>query len=282
MKILFKAHYFNIVIASTVLMFCSLSTNGQNFAKEFVNKQNDSISQDVVYLYISPTISYRNESIEKMPNFDSLDEDIQDKLFKKYAPLQDSINDSILFTKYRQQLINTFYALGIKVIYTNPENFPSKIDETHHTLNVAQLEIEEFTTPDSLVYEGNSSIVFQKQLNGVRFSAWLIYDESDTNSRLVFYNDQEATDFFEGEIIKQGQDYTASYDYKKLTTKDAYQTAGEAGATSAKYFFNFLLNKYVWIQSSGNVNYFYGIDPQTRTISSDIEPFDNFDLIDYK
>ncbi|MFA6200266.1 MAG: hypothetical protein WC679_07690 [Bacteroidales bacterium] len=282
MKILFKVHYFNIVIASTVLIFCSLTTNGQNFAKEFVNKQNDSISQDVVYLYINPTISYRNESIEKMPNFDSLDEDIQDKLFKKYAPLQDSINDSILFTKYRQQLINTFYALGIKVIYTNPENFPSKIDETHHTLNVAQLEIEEFTTPDSLVYEENSSIVFQKQLNGVRFSAWLIYDESDTNSRLVFYNDQETTDFFEGEIIKQGQDYTASYDYKKLTTKDAYQTAGEAGVTSAKYFFNFLLNKYVWIQSSGNVNYYYGIDPQTRTISSDIEPFDNFDLIDYK
>lgn len=282
MKTLFKARYSKIVLGSVALIFCSITSFGQSYAKEFVNKQNDTNSQDVVYLYINPSISYRNESIEKISNFDSLDEDIQNELFKKYAPLQDSINDSLLISNYGKQLINTLLSLGLKVIYTSPENFPKKIDETHHTLYVAQLELEEFTYPDSLVYEKDQSIKYYKQINGVRFNTWLIYNEADTNSRLVFYDDEEITDHFEGEIIKQNNEYTASYDYNKIQTKDAYETSKENGITSAQYFFNFLMNKYVWIRSQGNINYYYSINPQTKELEADTQPFDNFDIVDYK
>lgn len=263
-------------------MFCSITSFGQSYAKEFVNKQNDSITQDVVYLYINPVISYRNESIEKISNFDSLDIDTQNELLMKYAPIQDSIKDSLLLSNYGTKLISTLLSLGLKVIYTSPENFPKRIDANHHTLNIAQLEIEEFTFPDSLVYKGDESIKFHKQLNGIRFNAWLIYNEADTNSRLVFYNEVEIADQFEGEIIKQNNEYTASYDYKKIQTKDAYETSKENGITSAQYFFNFLMNKYVWIRSQGNINYYYSINPQTKELEADTQPFDYFDIVDYK
>ena len=201
MKTSYKVHYSKIVFISIITLLCSLTTNGQNFAKEFLNNQKDSISQDIVYLYINPTINYRNESIDKIPNFNKLDSQTQKEMLNKYAPLIDKINDSILLTNYTQQIKNTLSDLGFKVIMvTNLDLLPKTIDQTTHTLNVAQMEIEEYTFTDSLIYEQDNKQTYYKQLNGVSFNSWLIYNESDTNSRLVFYLDQELTDFFEGEI----------------------------------------------------------------------------------
>lgn len=42
------------------------------------------------------------------------------------------------------------------------------------------------------------------------------------------------------------------------------------------------MNKYVWIKSSGIDIYFYGIDLKDKKIQSNTEPFDNFDIVDYK
>lgn len=283
MKTLFKVHYSKIVFISIIVLICSLSLNGQNFAKDFLQKQKDSITRDVVYLYISPTIIYRNESIEKMPNFDNLDQEVQNDLLSKYAPLIKKIKDSILLNNYTLELTNTLNSLGFKVIIaSNESQLPQTVDETHHTLNVAQLEIEEFSTTDSLFYEGNNKEVYYKLLNGVRFNSWLIYNEADTNSRLVFYLDEEIKDFFDGEIRIVDGNYIASYDYEKIRVEDAYSTANISGITSAQYFFNFLMNKYVWIKSSGIDTYYYGIDTKAKKIHSENQPFDNFDIIDYK
>ena len=96
MKTSYKVHYSKIVFISIITLLCSFTTNGQNFAKEFLNNQKDSISQDIVYLYINPTINYRNESIDKIPNFNKLDSQTQKEMLNKYAPLIDKNNDSIL------------------------------------------------------------------------------------------------------------------------------------------------------------------------------------------
>ncbi|MFA6705581.1 MAG: hypothetical protein WCS10_05265, partial [Bacteroidales bacterium] len=139
MKTSYKVHYSKIVFISIITLLCSLTTNGQNFAKEFLNNQKDSISQDIVYLYINPTINYRNESIDKIPNFNKLDSQTQKEMLNKYAPLIDKINDSILLTNYTQQIKNTLSDLGFKVIMvTNLDLLPKTIDQTTHTLNVAQ------------------------------------------------------------------------------------------------------------------------------------------------
>jgi hypothetical protein len=73
----------------------------------------------------------------------------------------------------------------------------------------------------------------------------------------------------------------ASYDYEKIKEQDAYSIAKLNAQSSSKYFFNFLMNKYVWIKSSGIDIYFYGIDLKDNKIQSNTEPFDNFDIVDY-
>lgn len=283
MKTLFKVHYSKIVFISIIALFCSLTSNGQNYAKEFLKNQNDSLTRDVVYLYVNPVVTYRNESINKIEGFDKLDKEIQNDLLSKYAPLINKIKDSLILSNYTDQLRSTLASLGFKVyLVSNPSELPKTIDETHHTLNAAQIEVEEFSLTDSLVYEGKDREVYYKLLNGVRFNSWLVYNEADTNSRLVFYIDQEAQDFFDGEINIVDGSYFASYDYEKIRAEDAYLTANLTGTISAQYFFNFLMNKYVWIKSSGIDTNYYGIDTKSKKIISEGQPFDNFDIVDYK
>lgn len=282
MKTLFKVHYSKIVFISIIALFCSLTSNGQNYAKEFLKNQNDSLTRDVVYLYVSPVVTYRNESINKIEGFDKLDKEIQNDLLSKYAPLINKIKDSLILSNYTDQLRSTLASLGFKVyLVSNPSELPKTIDETHHTLNAAQIEVEEFSLTDSLVYEGKDREVYYKLLNGIRFNSWLVYNEADTNSRLVFYIDQEAQDFFDGEINIVDGSYFASYDYEKIRAEDAYLTSNLAGTISAQYFFNFLMNKYVWIKSSGIDTNYYGIDTRSKKIISEGQPFDNFDIVDY-
>lgn len=283
MKTLFKVHYSKIVFISIIAIFCSLTSNGQNYAKEFLKNQNDSLTRDVVYLYVNPVVTYRNESINKIEGFDKLDKEIQNDLLSKYAPLINKIKDSLILSNYTDQLRSTLASLGFKVyLVSNPSELPKTIDETHHTLNAAQIEVEEFSLTDSLVYEGKDREVYYKLLNGVRFNSWLVYNEADTNSRLVFYIDQEAQDFFDGEINIVDGSYFASYDYEKIRAEDAYLTANLTGTISAQYFFNFLMNKYVWIKSLGADTNYYGIDTKSKKIISEGQPFDNFDIVDYK
>ncbi|MDD2191440.1 MAG: hypothetical protein PHO12_02725 [Bacteroidales bacterium] len=282
MKTLFKVHYSKIVFISIIALFCSLTSNGQNYAKEFLKNQNDSLTRDVVYLYVNPVVTYRNESINKIEGFDKLDKEIQNDLLSKYAPLINKIKDSLILSNYTDQLRSTLASLGFKVyLVSNPSELPKTIDPTHHTLNAAQIEVEEFSLTDSLVYEGKDREVYYKLLNGVRFNSWLVYNEADTNSRLVFYIDQEAQDFFDGEINIVDGSYFASYDYEKIRAEDAYLTANLTGTISAQYFFNFLMNKYVWIKSSGIDTNYYGIDTRSKKIISEGQPFDNFDIVDY-
>lgn len=282
MKTLFKVHYSKIVFISIIALFCSLTSNGQNYAKEFLKNQNDSLTRDVVYLYVNPVVTYRNESINKIEGFDKLDKEIQNDLLSKYAPLINKIKDSLILSNYTDQLRSTLASLGFKVyLVSNPSELPKTIDETHHTLNAAQIEVEEFSLTDSLVYEGKDREVYYKLLNGIRFNSWLVYNEADTNSRLVFYIDQEAQDFFDGEINIVDGSYFASYDYEKIRAEDAYLTANLTGTISAQYFFNFLMNKYVWIKSLGIDTNYYGIDTRSKKIISEGQPFDNFDIVDY-
>lgn len=283
MKTLFKESYFKIAFLGIITLFCFIDANSQNFAKDFLYKQKDSLRQDVVYLLINPSLTYKNESIEKMPNFDNLEQDVQNELIEKYAPLYSKIKDTTLLRVFSQNITQSLTSLGFKVIEVKEINELNRmnIDENHHTLNIAQMEIEEYSFTDSLVYPQNNQEVFNKLINGVRVSTWLIYNEADTNSRLVFFNDEAVEDYFDGEIRKVGKDYIASYDYEKIKEEDAYTITKLDAKNSSKYFFNFLMNKYVWIKSSGIDIYYYGIDLKDKKIYSDTKPFDNFDIVDY-
>lgn len=281
MKTLSKGSYSNLIIL-IICLFCPLnSIFAQGYAIEFKKKQIDSLKQDVVYLYINPKLYFSNPKIDKIQGFNALDEDIQKELLAKYSPISNKISDSIIINMFSSQLIKYLESYNFKVISSKPEDFPKKLDQRHHTLNIAQIELEEFTFEDSLVSnEYNKEYSHKKTLNGVRFNTWLLYNESDTISKLLFFNSEEAKDYIEGFVYHKNKEPFVWYKKTTITPNDAYKVAYQNAITSSQYFFNFLMNKYVWIKSNATDTNYYSMDPKTKIIYSSPEPSDNFDIIE--
>ena len=281
MKTLSKGSYSNLIIL-IICLFCPLnSIFAQGYAVEFKKKQTDSLKQDVVYLYINPKLYFSNPKIDKIQGFNTLDEDIQKELLAKYSPISNKISDSIIINMFSSQLIKYLESYNFKVISSKPEDFPKKLDQRHHTLNIAQIELEEFTFEDSIVTnEYSKQYSYKKTLNGVRFNTWLLYNESDTVSKLLFFNSEEAKDYIDGYVYYKNKEPLASYKLTAITPNDAYKVAYQNAITSSQYFFNFLMNKYVWIKSNSTDTNYYSMDPKTKIIYSSSEPSDNFDIIE--
>lgn len=263
-----------IVLASTTTVL------SQNEAREFIESQKDTNLHQVVYISCTNELIKTNDKIEEMQGFSSLDKDVQDTLNKKYTLiLNDVKDDSIIFT-FKRELIDQLTYLGFKVIPTNEESFPTVLKNNESTLNVAQLELEEYSDIDSIMSENISNEkVYHLRLDGIKVNAWLIYNEKDTNSKEVFFCNEGMRDYFEGYIEQENNNrFFANYSIMKINPNDAYLTSFQSATTAANYFYNFLLNRYVWIKTNGTDKYYYGISSD-KTLIKKSSPFDNFDII---
>jgi hypothetical protein len=267
-----------ILLALGIISSCAFA---QQAAKEFVLKQRDTSTNEIVYIAITDSVFHANETISQMPNFEQLDKETQDSLIKKYTIVSDKVQDSVLLRMYKEELAAELQNLGFKVIITQAENFPDTLSEREHTLNIVQLELEEFAIIDSIFATNKNQLpyVYHKTLSGVRFNSWLIYNEKDSVETLMFFCDEEVVDDFYGQITFKQNEPKVDYSLTKINPNDAYDVAFLGGRTSAVYFYNFLMNGYVFTKTSAGDNNYYGIDLDKGGIIVDREPFDNFDVI---
>jgi hypothetical protein len=266
------------------LVFTMIVTGvfSQQAAKNFVFRQDDTLSQDIIYVVMTDNVFYANEALAKITNFDDLDSIAQTDLTKKYVLVGQRTNDSILVKTFKEELLQNLEYFGFRIIaVSSADSLPKTLNEREHTLNVAQLEVEEFITIDSIqCYDLQKPYIYHKALNGVRFNAWFLYDEKDTASDLTLFCNEETTDDFNGTITFNGSKPIVNYTHTPINPNDTYIVARATGRTAAIYFFNFLLNQYVFSKTAGEDKHYYGLDYNSGNLLMDSEPFDNFDVID--
>ena len=90
-------------------------------------------------------------------------------------------------------------------------------------------------------------------------NVWLEYNFADTTSRKLLFISQEITDEFIGftEDV-EGKKY-ADYELTLLNPNDAYQLSDNTARMTARYMYNFLMNKYVQEKTERKHKYFYTI-----------------------
>jgi hypothetical protein len=258
-----------------------MSAHSQQAAKNFVLKQYDTLTSDIIYLTTTDDLLYSNESIVTMDNWNELDSLSQIELVKKYTIIGNKVNDSIILKQFYTAFLETLKTLGLKVILTKYDKIPDSLSPREHILNIRQLELEEFVTNDSIYADYNGKpYIYRKHLNGVRFNVWLFYNEKDSIQKLTLFCNEEITDNFQGSMeFKHGKP-VINYTLTKINPNDAYKVAYASGKTSAIYFFNLLLNQYVFKETNGEDTHFYGLDFESGNLIMDDEPFDNFDVIE--
>ncbi len=262
-----------------VLLLGQFSTKAQDFAKEFVALQSDTATSETIYVGFADRIMHTNTTINSMPGFDELDSTTQAQLRAKYTLVLDKVHDSILLSEFKAEFLSTLVALGFKVVECNPNEFPSRLGTGEHTLSIAQLELEEYMSNDSLTSDRyGQHIVYNKLLNGLRWNTWLLFDQADSTSRQMFFADDGTTDDLFGYIERDNGQYYANYQITKINPNNAYLLARSNAEICGRYLFNFLMNKYVWLKTEGNPPYYYSID-RNNTLLYDNQAFDNFDII---
>lgn len=273
-----KRHLLHIA-SLCILLLWHFNAKAQNFADEFVARQSDRATSETVYVAFTDKIMHTNTTVNSMHGFNELDSATKEQLRNKYTLVLDKVCDSILLSEFKAEFLSTLTALGFKTIECKEAEFPTQLKAGEHTLAVVQFELEEFMQKDSLTTnEYGQRISFDKLLNGLRWNTWLVFDQTDSSSKQIFFADDETTDDFFGYIEKDNGQYYANYQITKINPNDAYLLARSNAEICGRYLFNFLLNKYVWLKTQGKPPYYYAIDRKGKLLYDD-QAFDNFDVI---
>ncbi|MBR1627399.1 MAG: hypothetical protein IJ681_09680 [Bacteroidales bacterium] len=241
-----------LTILSISLIYCNLFA--QKEATEFLNNQRSADKKDIVYF--------------KGAN----------ELIKTNLTAITGLSDTAVLNTYNREIINSLKFYGFEV--REVTNFPIELKNNEHTLEVSQMEAEQYAFYDSVIDEFYPKLKFYKQLNGVNINVWLTYNAQKDEDRLVFFNEEQIQDAIDGYFECTDKDECfVNYETVSVIPNDVYLIAFNNARNSARYFFNFLLNRYVFIKTEGKDKNYYGIS-EIRTLISRKHPFSNFDIVE--
>lgn len=276
--ILYKENYFRLLILLLIIVATSTITFSQDKALEFKHKQYNKNSKDSIYLNISPSILNTSDKIKKIPNFENLDIEIQNELKRKYQSIIYNTNDSIIYSIFSNNLKKSLEGYGFVLIETHLDSTLEEYSKNTHSLNIIQIELEEINYIDT-IFKENSNSIFTKELTGISFNTWLRYNENDTLNNFIFFINQDYYPYLDGSIIEKNGEIIAEYKIREANPNNFYALAYKDAVIIGQYFFNFLMNKYVFEETKASDKNYYSIDPSSETIYFDDKPFDNFEII---
>lgn len=246
------------VILTILCIFGATNLQSQEIVRKFLKNQETTSKNELIYITFEDEISLLNDNINRMIGFESLEQDLQDELRQKYTRIIDKVKAEEILNIYKKNFVKELRRYGFTVYQQAYQ--VNKIKGRFNTLNVSQIELEEFTVIDSLTGKYyTDSTVYYKTLTGLRMNIWLEYNFADTTSRKLLFISHEITDDFNGytEAV-EGNKY-ADYELTLLNPNDAYTLSDQMSALSARYMYNFLLNKYVQQRTKGTHPYHYTI-----------------------
>lgn len=247
-----------IFFLGIVSFFFAKNLQAQEIVKSFLKNQETTSKNELIYITFDDRISLVNDNINRMIGFDALDKETKSELQKKYTKIIDKVNQEEILNIYNKSFVKELRRYGFTIY--RQEYLVNKITGRFNTVNVSQIELEEFTVIDSLTGKYyTDSTVYYKTLTGLRMNVWLEYNFSDTTSRKLLFISHEITDEFTGftEDV-EGKKY-ADFELSLLNPNDAYLLADQTARMTARYMYNFLMNKYVKERTKGTHKYFYSI-----------------------
>lgn len=224
---------------------------------------NSMIAQDYALEFVSKLSSYQTNPIpEKTIYFLGAKEIIITNHTGKNIPFLDSIKMDKMLSQFNDQFASILQDCGFDV--KNETDFnPKTLSDKNNTIRIAQLELELLPSVDSLVSQTDKNKVFYKELNAFRLNSWLECN-GQTKEEIMFFNDITITESLEGDIetkyLNGKRQDVACYEIDYLNPNHAYILAYYLGREDARFFYDYLINKYVYQRSGGQDETYYYLD----------------------
>lgn len=191
-----------------------------------------------------------NHKRDTLTGYDNMSEAVMDSILMEESDFLKYISDSVFLERYINSFIKRLEEFGVQV-YT--EEFTDEflfIQELAYTVNIAQLEIEEYYLEKEESQEISGLVYYKTMyLDAVTINSWFEVTQMNPvrQGREVLFASYELSDYLDGyfsENIFTGK-VTYKYLLRELETEDIHEYAGHLGALYADYTFDYILNEYI-------------------------------------
>jgi len=174
------------------------------------------------------------------------------------------ISDSIFLENYMNAYIQYLEDNNLQVYL--PDNLVdfSKQRKAAYIVRIAQMELVE----DTMNYSVTEQINFAERkldipTNKISLSVWFDISQKDSTSYFTYFDEQYIYDEVYGDFVQDLWGFNIRYDYEilELRTDDIYEFASMLGEKHASYFYDLMLNTYIWnripIESRNHYQYLH-------------------------
>ncbi len=216
-----------------------------------------------LYVCLPHQILHTNSKAAETPGFSDLPDDSKKYLEEKTALFLPTLNDSVMLNQFNEHFLYNLSLLGMPLyVVPTPEDLPVPDSGRIFTINVVQLEAQEYTVSKTVNYEDEyMREYFEEQvpLNAFSLNGWFLFNEKDTSKGKLLYKNFEVVDKLSAQIRpdSKGNNAQLKYTVKKINLNDVYFTAFGLGKLSATLFIEKFVNDYVDSRMQGNSSYYF-------------------------
>ncbi len=257
---------FAMIFMLGILFFSSCSLE-KKLAKKFVN-QADKMA--AVVLMPDLTFVVNNKTEQTIPAFFFEDAKENSDLLAETIVLSD-LSDEIVLGTFSNSYMTELSNYGIKVYAESDMAEFMKHDSNSFMLNIAQVELMEFTTvEEDAISVGEEVYSKDIWLNGLNMAVWLELNAIDMHNAkpVMLFAENDLFDYYKGYFTQKF--FTGAIEYQltidTITANDAVDFVHYLGRLYAAYTFDYILNNYLFnnLPESEYKGIYYRYDPYRK------------------
>ncbi len=227
------------------------------FLRKF--KHNKKNATEQIYVVLPHEVLHTNSSLNEVEDFPYLSTAQQDSVIDALTDLLDKVDDSIFLSQFNNAFLYTLSRARVPIVLVDNEGLLPNPDDNHLTVNIVQLEAEEFVQRNRSDFHTQKGTYYAYDYDLRHFSTnvWMKFDTRDSLGTVYFKN-KEITDDFHGTVTAlRNQKATLKTQFDRITLNDAYRTARQLGQECATLYIEKILTEYVSRQKGSTKSYFY-------------------------
>lgn len=159
------------------------------------------------------------------------------------------ISDSLFLKKYFDSFAEQSKATGLDIFFPTDLDSFLNTEKPAYIVNYAQMELSE----DTAIMKVEEKINYQLKNKYIPYSiislgTWFEISMKDSLQGYTYFDEQYLADEIFGEFVQHLWSQNIEYEYEivKMENEDIYNFAQYMGKTHAQFFFDLMLNSYIW------------------------------------
>ena len=265
--------YISLIAVTLITGLLAVScTTDYSCAKSFLNKhrRGSASATEKIYVCLPKEVVHTNTSLNEVTNFPYLTERQQDSVIASLTALLDKIDDSVFLSQFSSALLYTISRTNVPIVLVDDETRLPKASEQVYTLNIPQLEAEEFLQKRRSDFSTRNGVYYAYDYDLRHFSANAWFEFGGDSS--VYFKNLEIAETFKGSVKKLSQqEKKATIDghFNRIGLNNVYQTARDLGTLCGTLYVERVLTQYIRSRRGSNSEYFYYL-PKTNDIGQEV------------